>query len=194
MSVYPSVPNLTAINTHLPGLHRTYDISNTVIHEERAMSDTLPHLPPRTRQDCLSCAIFDESKSPPTMEFTVTDRPFNAAQLSMISDWDLDLQNLTEEQNRKLNFRTIRSTSNATTKPNLAIKGQLDKIVAAPLGAVGAGGPGGGSSPLSSEEKDLVYIYRYVRSHALLSAMFLYSHARIACLSCLLLLYICIYV
>ena len=81
-------------------------LSHAVIYEEKVMIDIPPHMPPQNPQDCLSCATLDETKSPPTLEFDMIPQLFNPAQLSFVSDWDSELQNLTEDQNRKLNYRT----------------------------------------------------------------------------------------
>lgn len=43
-----------------------------------------------------------------SLEFSVTDGRFTGGSLAVVSDWDADHINLTEDQSRKLNFSTIR--------------------------------------------------------------------------------------
>jgi len=162
-------------------------LSNVVIHDERQAADVTPHLPPRTLEEQMFCAVirtvdaadpytggkvvqistgtsekdianYDSNLSQAifannnlTLEFSVTDSRFTGGSLAVISDWDADNINLTEDQSRKLNFSTIRGNSNEKTKPNLEQKALLDKIVNSPLGV----------QQLTGSEKDMLYIYRY---------------------------------
>lgn len=97
----------------------------------------------------MACAIVNEANN--SIEFSITDRRFNGASLAIVGDWDMDGQNLTEEQNRKLNFSTIRGNSNEKNVPNLEEKSYINQIVNAPLGV----------NQLTPEEKDTIFIFRY---------------------------------
>ena len=74
---------------------------------------------------------------------------FNGASLCVIADWDMDQENLSEQQYRCLAHEILRGKLDPSVKPSLEDKGKIDKI----LNAAG--------TLMEFEEMDLLYRYRY---------------------------------
>ena len=74
---------------------------------------------------------------------------FTGASLCIISDWDMDQENLAEQQYRCLAHDILRGKLDPSVKPSLEDKGKIEKI----LNAAG--------THMVFEEMDLLYRYRY---------------------------------
>lgn len=76
-------------------------------------------------------------------------RPFNAALLTVVPDWDLGQVNLSEDLNRRLNHnaRRVNALLDASVKPNLSERDRLERIIQ--MQSV--------SGILSGEDLDLLY-------------------------------------
>ena len=74
---------------------------------------------------------------------------FTGASLCFIADWDMDQENLAEQQYRCLAHDILRGKLDASIKPSLEDRGKIDKI----LNAAG--------TLMVFEEMDLLYRYRY---------------------------------
>ena len=59
----------------------------------------------------------------------VKSEQFNPASLCGVADWDLDADNLAEEQYRCIAHDIIRGAANPGIKPNLQDKEKIDRIV-----------------------------------------------------------------
>lgn len=118
-----------------------------VLHEERQYAAVEPHCPPTSLQDVLSKCIVESDHN--TMEFSLVGRPFDASWLTIVADWDMDQENLCEEQNRRLTHNVRRGTADSTVKPNKDQKLRIDKIIS----AVG--------NLMSTDEMDFLYRFRY---------------------------------
>ena len=122
-------------------------LSNVVLHEEKQFMKVHPHRPPAKLEDMLTTCVLREDG---LREFTVTERRFNGDSMGIVADWDLETENLMEEQYRKLNRGGLREHSDIHTKPNLSDKEQIEKIVNYPS-----------IDKLTGKEKDILYIFRY---------------------------------
>jgi len=75
--------------------------------------------------------------------------PFNGSCLRVIADWDMDVENLAEQQYRCLAHDTLRATADPTAKPNVEEKERIDRVVNA------------AGTNLKYADKDLLYRFRY---------------------------------
>ena len=75
--------------------------------------------------------------------------PFNGSCLKVIADWDMEVENLAEQQYRTLAHDTLRGTADPSAKPNVEEKERIDRIVNA------------AGTTLKYEERDLLYRFRY---------------------------------
>ena len=106
-------------------------------------------------------SMKDNSTSPATIqEFSLLGSPaggaslggpsaFTGASLCVIADWDIDQENLAEQQYRCLAHDILRGKLDPSVKPSLEDKGKIEKI----LNAAG--------THMVFEEMDLLYRYRY---------------------------------
>ena len=107
-------------------------------------------------------SIKDSSTLPATiLEFSLLGGPvgggaslggpaaFTGASLCVIADWDIDQENLAEQQYRCLAHDILRGKLDTSVKPSLEDKGKIEKI----LNAAG--------THMVFEEMDLLYRYRY---------------------------------
>jgi phosphatidylinositol 3-kinase len=119
-----------------------------IIHEERQYQNAAvqAHCPPTSMQDVLRelTTVTDN-----IMDFTLNARNFNPACLTIVVDWDMDADNLYEEQNRRLNHNARRGTADSTVKPNKDQKKRLDSIINSV------------QNTMSTEDMDFLYRFRY---------------------------------
>lgn len=118
-----------------------------ILHEERQYPAVDAHCPPTSLQDVLSKMITDIDNQ--TIEFTLIGRHFDASWLTIVADWDMDQENLFEEQNRRLTHNVRRGTADSTVKPNKDQKARIDRIIS----AVG--------NLMTTEDMDFLYRFRY---------------------------------
>lgn len=125
-------------------------LAHPVVHELREYPVVVPHAPPRSKKEMLSCGFINDAG---LLEFSIVDRRFNGRELNVTSDWDYDgfCENLAEEMSRKLTHSSMREKSDASTKPNREQMEVLQRIVDAPHSTVG----------MARGEKDMLYIFRY---------------------------------
>ena len=74
---------------------------------------------------------------------------FTGSSLCVVADWDMDQENLSEQQYRCLAHEILRGKLDPSVKPSLEDKGKIDKI----LNAAG--------THMEFQEMDLLYRYRY---------------------------------
>lgn len=132
--------------------------AHPVLHEERPYQQVTPHFPMREQHTTFTnpgahpCAIRGEKGQ---VEFSLAKGNFQGSMLAVVADWDLEGDNLAEEQNRKLNISTIRGSSDPNAKPNLEQQALLDRIIS----SSSAAGPS--QRKLASADKDILYRFRY---------------------------------
>lgn len=117
------------------------------MYEEKQYQSVEPHYPPTALSELLTQCISEQDEN--MIEFSLVGRPFNSSWLTIIADWDMDNENLAEEQNRRLNHNVRRGATDATAKPNKDEKKRIDKI----LQSVG--------NRMSTEDMDFLYRFRY---------------------------------
>jgi len=118
-----------------------------VLYEEKHYPSVAPHVPPNSQMEMLSSLIVEENDA--FFEFSLAGRPFNASFLTIVADWDMDQENLAEDQNRKLSQHSRRGAVDSSAKPNKTERERINNIVT----AVG--------SHMTNEELDLLYKFRY---------------------------------
>lgn len=118
-----------------------------ILHEERQYPAVEPHCPPTSLQDLLSKTIVEIDNQ--SMEFALIGRHFDASWLTIVADWEMDQDNLYEEQNRRLTHNVRRGTADSTVKPNKEQKARIDRIIS----AVG--------NLMSTDDMDFLYRFRY---------------------------------
>lgn len=145
-----------------------------VIHEEKQYPAVTAHVPPVGQLDLANYIVEssnDESVNDISLqmywpyfflisqgdndiiEFSLAGRPFNAAALTVVPDWDMGQINLSEELNRRLNHNARRGNQllDASVKPNLAERDRLDRLISAVRVTGG----------LNGDDMDLLYRFRY---------------------------------
>lgn len=118
-----------------------------VLYEEKQYQSVDPHYPPTGHNDLLDQCISEHGEG--CIEFSLVGRPFNAAWLTVTADWDMDQENLSEEQNRRLCHNVRRGATDSSAKPNKDEKKRIDKI----LQSVRV--------QISTEDMDFLYRFRY---------------------------------
>lgn len=121
-----------------------------VLHEEKQYQTINPHVPPLSQSEVLRPFILTESADEEIIEFSILGRPFDPSVLTFVVDWDMDEDNLCEDQHRRLKNNTRRGNGDSTAKPNLVEKERLDKILSSVV-----------HHTMSVEEADLMYRFRY---------------------------------
>jgi hypothetical protein len=85
------------------------------------------------------------------IEFQLTGRHFNPTWLTVVADWDMDQENLFEEQNRRLSHNVRKGGSaDSTVKPNKEEKIRIDKIISSV-----------NQTTMLSNDMDFLYRFRY---------------------------------
>ncbi len=115
-----------------------------VLFEERQYASVDPHFPPTSLFEVLNPCI--EKQDEALIEFSLVEKLFSAAWLTVVADWDMDQENLSEEQHRKLVHNSRRGAADATVKPNKDEKQRIDKIIQTV-----------GGDKMTSEERDFLY-------------------------------------
>lgn len=119
-----------------------------MLFEERQYPTVDPHYPPTSLLEVLQPCI--EKQEETLIEFSLVGKQFSAAWLTVVADWDMDEENLSEEQHRKLVHNSRRGASDSTVKPNKDEKQRIDKIIQTV-----------GGEKMSGEERDFLYRYFY---------------------------------
>jgi phosphatidylinositol 3-kinase len=122
-----------------------------ILYEERAYSNaTNLHQPP-TNPESIAQGIYLDYDDAKPLEFAIgSNRPFNVNSLIVIADWDVDMDNLSEDMHRRMNHNTLRGNFDVHIKPNLKEKEMIDTILQAPA-----------NHSMAYEDMDLLYRFRH---------------------------------
>eukprot|EP01035_Chromulina_nebulosa_P019703 gene19703-25627_t len=125
--------------------------TNTNTIDSHPDSKVLTSFNPPTHVSSIASGICYENSDLSLLEFIIApNKPFNAATLQVIADWDSEQDNLCEDMHRRINIDSLRHSHDIHIKPNLKDKEQIDRILAMT-----------GNHSMSFEDMDLLYRFRY---------------------------------
>jgi hypothetical protein len=115
-----------------------------VFYEDKQYPSVDPHIPPTSLVELLKECIIGTDEN--TIEFQLTGRHFNPTWLTIVADWDMDQENLSEEQNRRLCHNVRKGAADFTVKPNKEEKVRIDTIISSSVNV-----------QMSSADMDFIY-------------------------------------
>lgn len=119
-----------------------------VFYEDKQYPSVDPHIPPTSFAEILKECIIGNDEN--TIEFQLTGRHFNPTWLTVVADWDMNQENISEEQNRRLSHNVRKGAADSTVKPNKDEKIRIDQIINSSV-----------NSQMSSSDMDFIYRFRY---------------------------------